>query len=60
MELLDPNEAAEYLKVSKSTLALWRRLKQGPRFIKVGKKVKYAINDLKAFLEESTVQTKNQ
>lgn len=47
---LRPIEAAEYLGVSTSTLAKWRCYKQGPAFVRIGKKlIAYPIEMLDEF-----------
>jgi len=55
--LFTPREAAEYLKVSTQTLAGWRSKRTGPRFIKTGRHVKYAKEDLDKYLRTATVKT---
>jgi len=54
-DLLDRDEAAAYLGISASTLAMWActgrvRLK----LVRVGRRVKYRKSDLDAFLEANT------
>jgi len=46
MELLVPEQAGEYLKVSIHTLAAWRSRGEGPKYIKTGKSIKYSREDL--------------
>ncbi len=48
---LTPNQAAEYLGLSTSTLAKMRHRGDGPRFFKVGNRVRYSVTDLDAFME---------
>jgi hypothetical protein len=51
-ELLDQDEAADFLGLSANTLMAWRsRKKPGPTYIKVGGRVKYDVRDLNAYLE---------
>lgn len=52
--LLSRSEAAEYLGVSKATLAVWKCVNryQLP-VIKVGRSVKYHIADLEAFVNRN-------
>jgi len=45
-----PAEAAEYLGVARQTLANWRSLGKGPRFVRRGRLVRYAWCDLDAWL----------
>lgn len=50
-ELLRPADAAAYLSVAVQTLARWRCEGQGPRFVKLGKRlVAYRRDDLEAWL----------
>lgn len=57
MNLL-PKEAAERLRTTTGTLSNWRVRGQGPRFIKVGRKVLYPVAELEAWerkhLKENT------
>lgn len=52
MELLRPEEAAKFLRLSASTLARWRCTGNGPRFIKLGGSILYRPEDLQAFIEQ--------
>lgn len=45
--LLNPDEAAEYLDVSRST---FDRLRPAPRHITVGRRKKYHVGDLDAWI----------
>lgn len=54
--LLTTDEAAEALGVSKITLAIWRREKRGPRYLKIGNRVYYDPQDLDAWLESRKTQ----
>ena len=54
--LLTREEAADYLRVKASTLAIWASTKRyALPFIKVGRSVRYTVKDLERFLEERTV-----
>lgn len=48
---LDSNQAAEYLGLKRTTLEAWRCRGDGPRFVKLGRLVKYRRADLNAFIE---------
>ena len=54
-EALTQKLAAEFLGGSKplsvNTLAKWRREGTGPRFLRVGKSIRYRVSDLLAFME---------
>ncbi|MCA8254809.1 DNA-binding protein [Burkholderia sp. AU31624] len=47
-----PKEAAERLRTTVGTLAVWRVKGQGPRYIKMGRKVLYPLPEIEAFERE--------
>ncbi len=51
--LLDCNPAADYLGLSPITLADWRVQGRGPRYVKLGRRVKYDIADLDDYIAEN-------
>jgi len=54
MKLLTTKQAAEFLGLSFNTLNQWRNLKRGPRFIKIGKSVRYSTDELQGYIEQKT------
>lgn len=51
--LLTPEEAAAVLGVAKQTLAVWRSLgAHGPRYLKLGRLVRYEAPELERFIQE--------
>lgn len=50
-KLLTRKEAADYLRLKKSTLDAWAHKGGGPVFIKVGRLCRYRLEDLEAFIE---------
>jgi len=51
-ELLNEEQAAEYLTVSPGTLSVWRSTgRYSLPFVKVGRRVRYRLSDLDAWLE---------
>jgi predicted site-specific integrase-resolvase len=53
---LGPIGSAEFLGVKEQTLATWRCNGRYPLpFIRVGRRIRYRISDLEAFLESRTV-----
>jgi hypothetical protein len=49
-DLLRPSEAAEYLGMATGTLARWRVSGKGPRYCKIGARVRYPLTSLAEFL----------
>lgn len=50
LEILTSAEAAEYLRLSRSTLAKMRLSGGGPVFTKLGRRVVYEMGDLEAWV----------
>ncbi len=56
-ELLSRNEAANYLGVKKSTLAVWASTKRYPLpIVKIGRLCKYKLTDLNNFIIYNTLK----
>ena len=55
LRLLDQTQAAELLQISPRTVEGWRSRGEGPRFVRVGRRVRYRLDDLRAWLDEHTV-----
>jgi excisionase family DNA binding protein len=53
-DLIDEVELAVRLGVSRSTLQSWRYAGRGPRFIKLGRLVRYRNADVDAYLQAHT------
>ena len=52
MTLFTPEAAAEYLSVTKQSLAQWRHMSVGPVFRKLGAKtVRYRVEELDAWVD---------
>lgn len=59
--LLSTNQAAEYLGGLKpNTLEIWRVQGTGPAYKKLGRLVRYSLEDLDAYLEAQTRQSTTQ
>lgn len=56
-DLLTPTQLAEKLGNPVGTLAYWRYMGQGPKFVKIGRNVRYRTSDVDAWL---TAQTRSQ
>lgn len=52
-KLLSCAEAADFLTLSMSTLNKYRVHGGGPRFLKLGRAVRYARSDLEAWIDQS-------
>lgn len=52
---LDTVEAARFLGAAKDTLLTWRQRGRGPRFHKIGRRVRYDVRDLEAFIAAGAV-----
>ncbi len=53
-ELLDEAMLAARLVISRSTLQSWRYTGRGPRWIKLGRLIRYRLADVDAFLAANT------
>lgn len=53
-KLLTPQQFADRVGISVNTANCWRNLKRGPRFIKIGKSVRYSEEDIMEWLEQQT------
>lgn len=53
-KLYTGKQLAEYLGSTAATLAHWRYVGRGPKFIKVGSNVRYRESDVDAWLTEQT------
>lgn len=53
---LGPNDAAEYLGISRQTLYNWRNAGHGPAFTLLGNRARYSIEDLDDYLARQRVE----
>jgi predicted DNA-binding transcriptional regulator AlpA len=54
MQLHTENETAKILCCTKAALRRWRRERRGPRFVRLGRLVRYRQSDLEEFVDRST------
>jgi predicted DNA-binding transcriptional regulator AlpA len=54
LDLIDEPALAARLGVSRSTLQSWRYGGRGPRFIKLGRMIRYRTADIDAYLRANT------
>ena len=52
--LIRAEELPGYIGIAQQTLARWRSEGQGPKFIKVGRRVAYRAGDVRAWLHDRT------
>ena len=57
---VDERGAAEIVGCAPRTLANWRSQRRGPRFIRVGRLIRYRIEDLESYLDSRIVETDNR
>lgn len=50
IRIMTVKQAADYLGLAVSTLNKWRCLGGGPKFVKMGRAVRYRAEDLEAYL----------
>jgi len=50
--LLEPTRVARLLGVEVETLGVWRRKGYGPRWYRIGRKIRYSEPDLRAWMNE--------
>lgn len=55
-KILTPSDLAEMLGKTTASLAQWRYLGVGPKYIKAGRAVRYCESDISAWLEAQTRQ----
>ena len=55
--LFTAHEAADYLAIGVGSVNYWRHKKTGPRFIRVGRQVRYRRSDLDTWLDTRTEAT---
>ena len=58
-QLLPTPEAARRLGVAKGTLEVWRSLKKGPKYIKLGRRVLYDPRDLDEYTAKNKILTRD-
>ena len=53
-DLLTVQETASYLTVGAGSVNYWRHKKVGPRFVRVGRQIRYRRSDLDQWIEDRT------
>ena len=57
---LDGEKASQMLNIKRQTLANWRVHRKGPRYIKSGRLVRYALSDIMNYMESRKIGTQDQ
>jgi hypothetical protein len=52
---LTQERAAEIIGVKPTTLAMWRHLGRGPRYLKIGRSCFYRLDDIETWLDAQAV-----
>ncbi len=60
MQLLKEGEAAQRLTCKQSALRRMRREGRGPRFVRVGRLIRYRLSDLENFIEQNSYPKKEE
>jgi predicted DNA-binding transcriptional regulator AlpA len=55
--LVPDTDAAPELGVSPATLRVWRRRGIGPRFVRIGRSIRYRRADIEEYISKRTVET---
>jgi len=55
-QAVDENKAAEILGLSVQTLRNWRHQSKGPAYSKLGRSVRYDLEDISAFLTQRKIK----
>jgi Helix-turn-helix domain len=52
MQTLTEAEVSGIMKCTKAALRRWRREGRGPRFLRIGRLIRYRVSDLEEFLDK--------
>ncbi len=55
-QILNDVEAAKTLNVATQTLRNWRTARRGPAYLKLGRSVRYRVEDLQDYMEKCRIQ----
>ena len=56
-QYFDSEAAGKHLGIPKQTLHNWRSQGKGPRYLKIGRHVRYRVSDLDAWAAKQVVRT---
>ena len=57
-QMLTPKELAKYLGVATHTLSTYRMCGTGPKYIKLGRVIRYKFNDVLDWIDEKSAENK--
>ena len=57
---ISDREVSKITGIGRQTLANWRCQQKGPRYIKSGRLVRYALQDILAYMEARKIGTQDQ
>ena len=57
--VVSDDRAAEVMGVAVQTLRNWRHQGRGPAYLKIGRSVRYQLEDLKRFMENKRIDPEN-
>jgi predicted DNA-binding transcriptional regulator AlpA len=57
---INESELARQANISTAVLRKWRREGKGPRFVKLGRLVRYLVRDVNTWLDDQAVGTDNK
>lgn len=60
MTLLTQREAAELLKLSQRTLERWRVAGDGPKFVRLGRSVRYSLTAIESYIASRVVSSTSE
>lgn len=58
--MMTPQQLAAFLQVSTSTLKAWRISREGPRFARVGRSIRYKYAEVDAWVESVSRKEKRR
>jgi hypothetical protein len=53
--LLSQTETAAILDQKPATLTMWRHLRKGPPYLKIGERIFYRPSDLRAYIDQQVI-----
>ena len=57
---LTTKEVANYLRLQKNTLEIWRLQGRGPAFVRLGRAIRYRLGDIEKFVERQTANSTSE